>query len=358
MSDPFNQFAWAFASEYLQSSHENSCISPYGVYLPLTAIAQGAAGKTKEEFEHLLANSDEESICVMETLYKQIKLGQKGCQTLNMALELKSPELSPKYKTSVREHLPFVTFNTSNRPHIDVTSNITFEDRWEERLENTSMEFYPDCGKSKNVPALHGKQDVNYIGNIQYQSAAIQFSSPFYMVFAMPKKTQLDDVLQSPEELSLILNLQPKMRQSSNFQHQTPSHRPFGLLSQNGLSDRNNNPDIYFPRFTIKNCQHDISPVLKKLGIRHAFGRFAADFSEMGENIENILSVEQEVEVKVTADGAYAKAVTSFRIARTIGMEPIRLRSEELKFDHPFVFAIFRNELPQSPIFVGTFQKP
>ena len=357
MSDAFNHFAWAFASEYLQSSHENSCISPYGVYLPLTAIAQGAAGKTREEFEHLLSNSDEESICVMENLYKQIKLGQKGCQTLDMALELKSPELSPKYKASVQKYLPFVTFDTSNERYIDVTSNITFEDRWEERLENTSMEFYPDCDKPKNVPALHGKQDVNYIDNIQYQSVAIPFSSPFYMVFAMPKKTPLDNVLQSPEELSLMLNLQPKVRQSSNFQHQTPSHGLFGLLSQNRLSDRNYNPNIYFPRFTIKNYQHDISPVLKKLGIRDAFDRGVADFSNMGENIENILSTDQEAEVKVTADGAYAKAATSFRIGATIGMEPKSLQSVELKFDHPFVFAIFRNELPQSPIFVGIFQK-
>ena len=105
---------------------------------------------------------------------------------------------------------------------------------------------------------------------------------------------------------------------------------------------------IWMPRFQTE-YQATLNDPLKDMGMEVAFSDLA-DFSRMTPEAAQITSARQNTFVKVDEEGTEAAAVTTV----TVGVTSVGV---DLRFDHPFLFAI-RERLSGTILFVGTITDP
>lgn len=102
--------------------------------------------------------------------------------------------------------------------------------------------------------------------------------------------------------------------------------------------------DVVLPRFTIDGAKLDLGNVLQALGMRRAFSREAADFSNMARPANPadelyIAAAVHEAFIEVSEEGTEAAAATAVVMA-TRGRAPRPQPVAVFRADHPFIFAI------------------
>jgi len=359
----YPNFSWELAAKYLQGANSNTCISPPGVFLLLSAIAAASEGLTKEELDQVLGGnalqdvSDGEHFANVRWLNDLIA----QCPVLSNDTSIQVPakyHLLSEYHSKLEEVFGGkLNIGNASDNAVTLQNLIVFRDKWKTKFEETKAVFYEEPymhtgydsvynenlgrmtivsqetekAKGRKIPYI--SQDVfGVIVNEtdDFVSVAVPFSTDCHMVLSMPKNRPLGDCLGDAEYLKQALDL------SDSWPKRVK---------------------LYLPSFKIKS-KLDLVPILTAMGAREVFDEYDGRITKMVDERLYIESGRQETEVEVNAEGAYAKAVTTFRAVATKmggmgGTPPLRV----IKFNHPFLFAIWQSEPTPVPLFVGTFQK-
>lgn len=350
----YHEFSWKFASECLKSEKKNACISPNGVYVLLSAIAQGAVGKTRQEFDTLLS---EVSLQTAGNLCRHME----ACSVITESSEIFLPshiQLNPAYeKVVLSEFGETIEKRGALDGFVTLKNKIDFKSSWKEEFKETEGTFYKKPYKERRSPFAHKgfwmffqrekvynaikipviyreNANLNYKETESFVSVAIPFNTNCHMVFTMPKNRKLSVCLRDPSFMKDALTLQPTQQ----------SFPTMGI-------------HVMIPAFQVQSDFLNLKDVLKIMGLKRAFEESMAEITQMANEALYIDSVEQESEIEVTSKGAAAYATTTIRMMPLV-VGPHRPMTKCIRFDHPFLFAIWMSDLTPVPIFIGTFQGP
>lgn len=368
----YNDFSWRLAAQYLHGSNMNSCISPPGIFLLSSAIAAASQDLTKEELDFVLGGkalqdiSDGDHFANIRRLNDMIA----QCSVLSNDTAMSIPDvyhLLPEYRDKLKESFDEkLKIGSSSDDAVVLENIIVFQDSWKYSFEETTEMFYktpytsseymfrsfenlfedivstmPLCNlTSKDTTEAKG-QRISYIhqeetSGIRVQeseefiSVAVPFSSDCHMVFSMPKNRPLDECLGDSSFLRRALDIS--------------TGRPAMI-------------DLYLPSFKIKN-RLNLIPILTAMGAKEVFDKEDGQITKMVNDRLYIESGNQETEVEVTVKGAYARALTRFRMTKAISGMSFYSPPKVVRFNHPFLFAIWQSEPTPVPLFIGTFQNP
>lgn len=361
----YHEFSWNLAAQYLQRITSNSCISPPGVFLLLSAVAAASEGLTKEELDQVLGGDNTLHDTPDEVHFANIRWLNDlmdQCPVLSNDTSIQIPamyHLQQEYRSKLEDVFGGKLNIQKLRDKAVVLRNlIVFRDKWKTKFEETTEIFYEnpyvpttdslvgggflgkDITSQRSEQAEETRipyicQSAEFSGiraqeNEEFISVAIPFSSNCHMVLSMPKNRPLDECLGDGDFLKRALNVCP-----------------------GGVEQIN----LYLPSFKIKNSLNLI-PILTAMGANEVFDEYDGQITKMVDDRLYIESGRQETEVEVTAEGAYARALTTFHAVKAIGGIGYHTLPKVIKFNHPFLFAIWQSKPNPIPLFIGTFQKP
>jgi len=360
----YNDFSWELAAKCLQGTNSNTCISPPGVFLLLSAIAAASEGLTKWELDQMLSGKalcdapDEEHFA--NILWLNDLIAQ--CPILSNDTSIQVPavyHLFPEYRNKLEDAFRGkLSIEKASGRAVVLQNLIVFRDKWKTKFEETTEIFckepyiptaeslsFGECLrktialqnnvqiKERRIPYIFQSElpGIRLQENEEFISVAIPFSSDCHMTLSMPKDHPLEDCLGDAGFLKRALDVSA------------------------GKSER---LKLYLPSFKIKN-KLDLIPALTAMGANEVFDEYGGQIAKMVNTCLYIESAGQETEVEVTAEGAYAKALTIFSMVKAIGgISPPYCPPRIIKFNHPFLFAIWQTTPASVPLFIGAFQKP
>jgi serpin B len=192
--------------------------------------------------------------------------------------------------------------------------------------------FYPDraaggTGASVPVAMMHSTSIREYLRGNGYQAVLLPFfGTPLAMAVVLP-----DGPLSGLRPRLAAAGLRGLLAGTSRYQ-----------------------VALSLPRFRVE-TGFDLAPVLRQLGVRHAFDR-TADFSGITEAEKlSISAVAHKAYIDVDEYGAEAAAATAVVMRMRAGM--LAPRRVELVVDRPFLIAIV-DTTTGLPLFLGQVSKP
>ncbi|XP_019377309.1 PREDICTED: serpin B5 [Gavialis gangeticus] len=110
----------------------------------------------------------------------------------------------------------------------------------------------------------------------------------------------------------------------------------------------NTKVNVFLPKFKVEG-DYDLKPVLEGLGMTSIFDENTADFSEMCDAKDVVLSkIIHKVSLEVREEGGESREVPGYRILQ---------HKDEFKADHPFIF-LFKHSKTRNIILAGRFCSP
>ena len=330
----YKNFSWRFASTYLKATNQNTCISPAGVYLLLSMVAEGAVGETRQELDALLSGD------TLENAMDLAKNIEECCAIMNRTTISFPKDLKVKSEYAVKLSTGFSNINiqpSESKEQLRAQNLINFKARWKTLFAETKKVFYMDADdgalQEHKIPFIwQNFQSLSYKETEEYISVSVPFTTECHMVLAMPKGRELSACVKDPVFLENALTLSP-----------VPEHklRPVHLS---------------MPRFGLKNHLKDLKPTLQNMGVNRVFDQETSQITEMMDKRGYIETIVQDAEVAVDAKGACAFALTTVAmgVSGMVCQPPVK----SISFDRPFVFAIWQSEPTPVPLFVGAFQAP
>lgn len=329
-------------------NHREFLYFAHRCFLLLSAIAYGASGETGAELDEALLWQRPETGAKKEQHLQGIAdlcAWLKSCPVLENRSSIQIPaglELRENYRQSVMDAFgKTLQLGQGAGDLLKLTNLIAFKDQWKYKFRETQDWFYT-VTPAKSTQADRSERQIpfirqdglylNFRDTEEFTSVAIPFASKCHMVLAMPKRWKLRDPMSDYMYLKRALELSP-----------WPS--------------RMERVDLSLPTFKITNHARDIRSALYDCGVREAFDRELAQIDRITEKVLYIQSAEQQAEVEVNAEGASARAVTTIGLGATVGIVAVP-PVKRIRFNHPFLFAIWFSELTPLPLFIGAFQKP
>lgn len=321
----YHDFSWDLAAQYLQRTTSNSCISPPGVFLLLSAIAAASEGLTKEELDQVLGGkaledvSDEDHFSNIRWLNELIA----QCPVLSNDTSIQVPamyHLLSDYRSKLEDVFGGkLNIEKAADNAVTLQNLIVFRDKWKTKFEETNEIFYEEPYTHTEYNSFYNKNQgrmtvvsqkreqttgskIPYITQSDalgvivnetddFVSVAVPFSTDCHMAMSMPKNRPLGDCVDDPEFLQKALDIS--------------AGRPERLK-------------LYLPSFKIKS-KLDLVPILTAMGVREVFDEYDGQITKMVDERLYVESGRQETEVEVTAEGAYARALTTFHAVKAIG---------------------------------------
>lgn len=344
----YSDFSFNLASAFLQNrTKETVCVSSVSLLLPLAAVASASEGGTKDEFAKILGNSANDPQRLLRDMHEICKV-LNDCTAIrelaNTITGAKDHVLRPDFVENMRRTFgDGVGMKNGSDDSVTLTNITHFKEDWVTRFSERDEAFYSTpCGveeSGETVPFLYyDEEELGYTKNDQYQSVTIPFKTAVasgencYMTFAMPFDHSLDDVIASPERMAKMLQCQP-----------------FGGYSK---------AEVHLPAFSLKK-NGSLKAELEQLGLHRAFDKYASAIPNMvnlhlNENLY-IESVNQEIMVDVNAQGAEARAKTEILMSAFLSCTPVKPFKTILRFNHPFLFAIWLRTPSGDalPLFIG-----
>lgn len=347
----YSDFSFNLASAFLQNrAKETACVSPVSLLLPLAAVSSASEGCTRAEFAKILgdsANNPQQLLREMHEICNVLNDCPAVRELTNTIIGAKNREFLPMFAENMRRTFGNKIGMKQGQSDNILLTNIThFKEDWITRFAERNERFYKTPhGVEEHgeiIPFLYyDEESLGYTKNEDYQSVTVPFqtkqdSTPAcYMTFAMPFNRSIDEVLASPEKMKEMLQCQSE-------------HSACKV-------------ELHLPAFSLKK-EYDLNTDLMQIGLKQAFGEEDAEFpymvlTKLNENVY-IESVRQEIKVDVTAQGAEARAVTRIKMGIYTTSMPMKLPTfpkEILRFDHPFLFAIWL-KTPSGdalPMFIG-----
>ena len=329
--------------------NENVVVSPYSAAVTLSMLAEGAGGKTKEEFYNALDGvlykaedlGDNDTVVVKSAnsvwiddnfspRNRYVGLLEKDFDAFLDVENFASPVAVEAINNWCREHTAGRITKIIDRldpSNVMVLVNaLYFNAPWENEFDpalTTEQTFHGLSGDSK-VKLMGSKGYYMYAEDSGFQVIQLPYQGLKYAMY----------VVLPPEDADLN-KLISKMDESA-------CRSAMDMLSQQEVR-------FFMPRF-----KEDTSMILNKslqdMGIRSAFTS-AADFSGIAEVGPLVLDqVKQKCYIDVTEKGTEAAAVTSAQI-RLTSARPVA-RIPVMRVDRPFIFIIADAEI-RNVLFAG-----
>ena len=342
---------------------ENVLISPLSLYRALGAAALGADGKTKKELDAFLARAAgaDDWRAQSASTFDALKSGdelttvggvwiQKGYDIQDSYLrrlrdfsdqeafvvDLKESTINRWFeeKTGGRVQTPVKGIKSNAR--VVVGDAITFLGKWENSFDPAGTKERPFKeldGKLVSVPTMVQKGNFRYCrkGGVQYVELDYRGGRRTMAIVAPDENA-------SYQEIENVVNAKEAVDWNRSSQ-----------LTEIML---------FMPKFAAK-FDVDMTPVLKKMGVRDAFDKTRADFSAMaangaktGDDALYVDQVSQSATIKVNEEGTEAAFATSL-ILGAMGVPSY----VNLAIDRPFIYFVRDNTTGQI-LFIGRTVKP
>ena len=361
--DKGNDFAFNLLREtYRENAGDNLFLSPMGVTIVSSMLANGAAGATYDE--------------IVETI------GLKG-STLDQVNDCYSTLVAALYKAD-----PSVSFSLANSTWVakDLSLKKAFCSHMEKTFDAES--FSVDFGASgtlKQVNDWCSKKTNGLIPKMFEQLSpltrmllinALYFKGDWVYAFS-EANTQEGDFLTLEGKTARVPFMSLTTEQVEAYQDANVSlvKMPYGKgaflmeavvptgdfasflsglsieqLQRWDQSAQKGAVQIRFPKFTAEfDTEETLVPVLKRMGMKRAFSADAADFSNMANEGLYVSNFRQKTYVKVDEKGTEAAAVTVAEMRKNASIGSSTLF---LSFDRPFVYLI-REQSTGAILFVG-----
>ncbi len=195
-----------------------------------------------------------------------------------------------------------------------LTNAIYFKGLWSlpfDAQETRQQSFYPENGKTIQVPMMNREGNFAYTDNDKLQMLVLNYNnSSLSMAIILPKTKHLQDVQQA-------------LNQS--------------VFSQLVQSADDTDVILSMPKFKIESTFDSLSDDVAALGLTDAFGA-KANFSNMTNDKLFISTIIQKALIQVDEKGTVAAAATGIMMATAIE-NPVK--PVNFTVDHPFIFVIF-----------------
>jgi len=352
-----NTFAFKLLKELAaEQTNVNIFVSPYSAATALQMAANGAGGQTKAEMQQVLETSDI-SAAMLNAASKAVAdlLNSKDTNiiltTANALWYRQSAQIKPgfiesnqKFFSSTIKALDFGNVRAaeaeinqwaSDQTHGRITgiadgmidplytdlvlaNAIYFKGKWEDPFDaklTKERPFHPVAGAKKNLPMMEMSKTFTYRKGSGYQAVRLPYMGGDLAMYIF-----LPDPDSNPAKLLQIMN-------------GDKWHR----VTMPGFSERDGL--VVLPKFKLENTL-ELNHPLETLGMKTAFDKKKANFSEMFSDPHYISEVRQKAFVDVSEEGTEAAAVTMIaeNSASAIQMNPSK--PFEMIVDQPFLFAI------------------
>lgn len=369
MRDNNNVFAWRLFQTVQEHKGDSSTVlSPISVTYLLGMLNAGAAGTTRDEITTVLGFGNDPN-AVNEFCKKMIDEAPNvdpaatvkiaNCIDVNSSMGL---SLLKQYVNDMKNYynaqidaLDFTKSSSLDKINSWCSKNtngmipsildeinpdaamyllnaIYFNADWTEKFDvndTRNSSFTKADGSVVTLPLMHRKAVALCCESELCSMLRIPFGSGGYSMYVM-----------LPAEGKTVNDLIREMTQQT-----LTDHLNAGNMTAHEI-------DILMPKFEIVS-DIDLVEILKSMGIRTAFDRYAADFSNMS-NIDLYVSIiRQKAKIEVNEDGAKASAVTIAEIDPT-SPGPKEYQKSEFHANRPFLYLILE-ESTHSIFFIGTY---
>ncbi len=352
-----------FAAAYREG--ENNLLSPLSLLLVLALAANGAAGRSRQEFEALTGLPREALNLLLQKTEaalpenEKIRLSSSASLWLNERFKPK-PEFLEKNRSYydaeifsvplseesleamnawVREksggRIREITEQLGRAWCMSLLNVLTFKAEWLRPYSEHKVEeaiFRAEDGSKKTVEMMKSRETLLFLQVAGARGFVLPYADTRYGFAALlpPEGMPPEDLLKA-----LDASLFHEMLEKA-------AYKP--VLS--GL-----------PKFDFK-ADLELKDAVRKLGLKSVFDPEKADFREMGDfsSEENlyISKLRQKSYISVGEQGTEAGAASLAEIAFRSALMP---EAEEIILDRPFLFFILDLE-NALPLFIGTFEEP
>jgi serine protease inhibitor len=371
-----NFFAFNFLKQIAREQPKsNVFISPYSASTALQMVANGAAGNTKIEMEHVLgagARTAGLSTAAENAAVKEIAQSLKGGDT-NIILEIanaiwyrKQADVKPDFLARNQEFFgaTVAPLDFADPHSVDIINNwasentherithfadgmidpiyarlflanaVYFKGKWSDPFDSGSTQdrpFHLQDGGSKTVAMMFKSKTFTYRRGTGYQAVRLPYEGENLAMYVF-----LPDANSSPERLLSIMNGDVWRRIT----------KP-GFVREDG--------DLELPKFKIE-YSIELAQPLRELGMKTAFDADKANFSGISSEPLYISAARQKTFVEVKEEGTEAAAVTGMAMA-TKGFEMPPPQRFQMIVDRPFLFLI-EDDVTGTILFMGLIYDP
>lgn len=362
------EFYKASLAEMLRTeASENTVYSPANLYMSLAMLAEATDGESREQILALLGKENIEEVREMaEALWTlSYEPGEKGTTLLANSMWFRSDytpllreatmkTLAETYKVSaysgrftdeayvnamkdwVHEYTNgflkdlALDWELDCNSAVQILSTVYFKDGWENIFTETrNMTFYPTEESDGIVCEFLASDNdrVTAYGGEKFTAIEKPFACGGNMLFVLPDRGYTTDDLLCDEE---FLNF---IAEPASFENKSRTAR-----------------DIRIPKFDIS-AERGIEESIKNLGITDIFDEHKANFTPLARDKNpGITEINHGVRVRIDENGCEAAGYTQIGLGDGIAIPKL------IKFDRPFIFAVFTEE--GIPLFTGIVNNP
>ncbi|XP_075256216.1 uncharacterized protein LOC142348667 [Convolutriloba macropyga] len=372
----FTQMLFSYyLSEQGDKANSNFVISPVSAFIPMCMVNNGAKGTTRDEIHKGLQLTEQNNFCEeAENLVKLFDTSDFEEFELSVANGL---FINKKFETKANFRKSLQDSYNADAEKVDFGSNEgeKIVNKWVEEQTNGKIKeilkgtsrntalvainaiylkgfwhhpFGINLTKTEKFYTKSGEMDARFMlctNSFRYFKSKTDDGKSFEVVFM-----QYRDGSKSVDwQMALIL---PEKRGNPVDLKQLISLKLFDLY------DRSNFRYIQLkvPKSKIQ-TEVNAVPLLKKLGIKAAFGK-GANFSDMTEGSVYINQVKQKAVIEIDEEATEARAITYVGITLFSPRgKTVRQELPIVKFESPFLFAII-NPKAKFIAFAGIVSKP
>ena len=344
VKDGMKSFSHVFLKKIVEGNNDNVIISPYGVHIGLSMIANAADEKAKTEILHVINGRDIQSIndfyrtfvSLMINADNQVKFiaanslwtipgltpqqsfievmyntyhADLFSEQINsaMAMQKINDWCSDATNQMIQEFLKHPLDSTTVAALFNA---LYFNGKWTTVFDptcNTDEKFYGKTSEQQ-VEMMHASRDMN----CQQTEDGIELSLPYgngtfaINIFLPNENLTIEEYLNRRNNLSTV------------------------MVSRNAR--------LSLPKFSLGYDNDDLASVLKSIGIRHIFESLSS-MPLLSDGIA-LNTVQQSTKLKLDESGAEAAGVTGFYSQTASGDMPETLPTLDININRPFIFSI------------------
>ena len=360
-----DMFAFDFLRESVRSNNGNVVISPYGAFVALSMLANGAEASTRSEILRVLKVGDS------LTELNQSNAKSLGATNAETKVQLKianaifvdkdfpvlksfTQSVEESYKAEVR-NLSFlepdsvktingwVSEKTQGRIPILIErlragdcavllNAVYFKGLWQSAFKKTDTAdsaFHLENGTVKQVPMMKHETKYPYYKGENFEALSLPY--------------------QGAE--SLIVLLPDRDKKASDICRELDA-KGWAAVTK-GLHEEE--VDLELPRFQIS-FSEELKPMLERMGMTNCFSPRSANFKALSSTPAYVGRAIQKTFIDVNEEGTEAAAATAI-VMHFRAMSAVKPKPLEFKVDRPFIIAL-KEEGTGSLLFLGLVNEP
>ena len=361
-----NEFGIELFTKVAAEDEENLMLSPLSASAALTMVLNGAGGDTYSQLQETLKYPEELTVSDINEAYKslvkqlleadpKVKIAIANALFYRFGFDIKEPFLNV-ISTDFGDHIEGLDFSSPNAlttingwasdntngkiPKVlneispdavmFIMNALYFKGNWSYQFDKSlteNKEFFLDDGSSINVSTMTGEVPAKKMYNDSFWVIELPYGrTNFVMDIVLPINTL--------DELTSALNYGIWNEVTTSLDSQTEGVETV----------------VVMPKFKFSYEKY-LNQQLQSMGMVDAFMPYAANFSNITDELIFVSFVKQNTFVEVNEEGTEAAAVT------TVGVELTSAGPEMFVVNKPFIFAI-RERTTNTLLFIGKVENP